>query len=862
MFQLLEQAPHHSVELIQAYKRKRGPRIWEQEELMELLETSLQSAVKALRIYMFIDALDECGAEEAKKLIRGLQAMLLRLRSADGKFLLGICYACRHFLNFSPEKSKWYEIRVQNENEGDITTYIQQEIEHQWPSVYKSVGQLVQQRAQVVFQWVVLVTEMLIDQAQERADVHYLRKIVEDVPSELGCLYGSLLMNIRGEANKRDALKPFRWVRFAAQPLSLDALRYALVLDPDVASVQLDGVNKQVQNMPTDLRKMVKSLSGGLIEVVQAKYRISSTEKNGGYKTREIAQFIHQSVRDYVDKGDHLHVLGDISENAASFEGRSCRYLARTCLHYLSLLVRGLPTKEVATTAEARRTLLRQDLYEGVVPNIDEHWEFYIDARQSDYLPRPSSFSRPMDQSFFDHAYPLWFHYAGMAEKECVNCAITPNDLQQPLQNLEPYFPILSDLQITKQFVIYKVVTNGLGVLLRAFLKDEAYSELLSLAEVYPRYSGDHFFLATAVRRGHTDVTKLLLELMHKNKRKAIVIGQALTVAVREDRAEMVTLLLDQVECDPGNNSIEEWKRPLIQAIEYGRTQIVSLLLNSGRVDPNLADVDDVAPLACAAGGNSADIMRLLLQKDSPHVDRSKHGGRSLLSFAAVRGLTDVLRLCLQIDKSPRDLADNEGLTPLHWAARHDNAEAARLILEAGNVDVNKQDLNGQTPLSLAAELGRVDVVRVLVSSKRTNLNHTDSHGWTALSLAAATWPYIYRDRLESDFEARNHKATATLKVLLDTADVDPDSIDQMGWSPLCHAVQAGNLEGVMLLVETGKVDVNLNTSPDAGFMGERSLTIAKKRTDSGRRKQIVTFLESHGAYTSPPLQQLPPKQN
>lgn len=57
---------------------------------MELFETSLQLIVQDYKVYLFIDALDECGAEGAKKLIRDLQAMLLRLSSADGKFLLRV----------------------------------------------------------------------------------------------------------------------------------------------------------------------------------------------------------------------------------------------------------------------------------------------------------------------------------------------------------------------------------------------------------------------------------------------------------------------------------------------------------------------------------------------------------------------------------------------------------------------------------------------------------------------------------------------------------------------------------------------------------------------------------------------------
>lgn len=615
--------------------------------------------------------------------------------------------------------------------------------------------------------------------------------------------------------------------------------------------------------MPTDLKKMIKSLLGGLIEVVQERYRISSTDKKDDHRTREIAQFIHQSVRDYVNKGDHLHGLGDVSENDASFEGRSYDCLARTCIHYLSLLIRGLPTREVAITAKARRTLFRQDLRDGVVPATGVRSPFYIDVGEDDFLP--NSIPRLVDQTFFDHAYPFWRYYAGMAEKEDINCAITPKDLQQPLQDLEPFFPTLSDMRRTKQFGIYKVVTNGLAILLKAFLQaDGAYSKLISLAEGY-------YDLTIAAKEGHKDVAKVLLDFMGENKSHAI--EEALNAAIEKGRTEIATMLLDQVECNPDacsqpQPSIRERRldghtsgpRPLVQAIECSRTEIVGKLLSNDRVGPNLTKVDDVAPLAGAAAVGSIEIVRLLVTKAHHGIDLQKHRGRSLLSFETEGGSTEVMRLCLQIDKSPRDLPDNEGRTPLHWAASADRAGAATLLLEIRDLDTDRPDRNGQTPLSIAAKLRHIDVIRVLMKSKRMDIDHKDLEGRTPLSLAAHS--------REFNADINHQNAAAVVKLLLDSMSVDAESIDSKGWSPLCYAVEEGNLEAVILLVESGKVDVNLNTMPDNDFHAQVGpLTIADRINVGGREwvdpvqnKKIVEFLKSHGAYKFPPPQ-LPSKK-
>lgn len=74
------------------------------------------------------------------------------------------------------------------------------------------------------------------------------------------------------------------------------------------------------------------------------------------------------------------------------------------------------------------------------------------------------------------------------------------------------------------------------------------------------------------------------------------------------------------------------------------------------------------------------------------------------------------------------------------------------------------------------------------------------------------------------------------MKLLLDTGEVDVDSKDSLGWTPLFYAAEHGNEAVVKLLLETGKVDVDLKDS-----FGRTPLSWAA----GGGNEAVVKLLQS-----------------
>ena len=94
-------------------------------------------------------------------------------------------------------------------------------------------------RASGVFQWAVLVTTQVIsDLMSEHEDFgkEYVLAAIRKIPEELNDIYQSMFDHLGKPENQKDrvlALQILRWITFAARPLSLLELRYAVTFDLD-----------------------------------------------------------------------------------------------------------------------------------------------------------------------------------------------------------------------------------------------------------------------------------------------------------------------------------------------------------------------------------------------------------------------------------------------------------------------------------------------------------------------------------------------------------------------------------------------------------------------------------------------------
>ena len=320
-----------------------------------------------------------------------------------------------------------------------------------------------------------------------------------------------------------------------------------------------------------------------------------------------------------------------------------------------------------------------------------------------------------------------------------------------------------------------------------------------------------------------------------------------LSWAAKNGHEAVVKLLLDTGKVAADSKDTSD-KTPLSQAAKNGHEAVVKLLLDTGKVDADSKDASGKTPLSRAAKNRHEAVVKLLLDTGRVDTDSKDTSGRTPLSLAAESGHEAVVKLLLNTGKVDADSKDTSGQTPLFWAAESGYEAVIKLLLNTGEVDPDCKDEWGRTPLSRAANNGHDIVVNVLLNTGKVNPDSKDISGHTPLSWAA-----------QNGYET-------IVSLLLDTGRVDPDSEGDwyaipLWWTseygrngtdkinevsgdtrlrrtPLSLAAEAGHNKVVKLLLDSGKVDVDLKNTAS----GQTPLSWAAR---SGHEGVVRLLLEN-----------------
>ncbi|KXH63431.1 hypothetical protein CSAL01_04545 [Colletotrichum salicis] len=275
---------------------------WHPRDLQRFLESSLLEVLKSRPVWLFVDALDEGGEENAVKLVEDFEFLLQKLPSSNSN-QFSICFTCRHYpiLNLDGV----FEICIEEENQKDISTFVQSKLSSSHALALSPISDLITQRANGVFLWAQLIVKQVLGLARQGINVTEVKKIeakIRLIPQELDILYRQLIQSM-----SPDSVKLIQWICFATQPLSLDELRWAMLVDVDCPYQTLDEC-QTAGDYPSEhngMKRQVQTLSCGLSEIA------SDTET---------VQFIHQSVKDFfIEKG--LSVLdGSTRDNLVNID--------------------------------------------------------------------------------------------------------------------------------------------------------------------------------------------------------------------------------------------------------------------------------------------------------------------------------------------------------------------------------------------------------------------------------------------------------------------------------------------------------------------------------------------------------------
>jgi ankyrin repeat protein len=156
-----------------------------------------------------------------------------------------------------------------------------------------------------------------------------------------------------------------------------------------------------------------------------------------------------------------------------------------------------------------------------------------------------------------------------------------------------------------------------------------------------------------------------------------------------------------------------------------------------------------------------------------------------------------------QLEKGAEvDLRDSEGRTPLSWAAQMGHETVVKLLVARDDVDINSKDIWGRTPLSVAAERGHEAVVATLLACAAVNMNSKESGDLVTEYISGE------RDSAPSFAASTEQEEIANLLLIMQN-NVEVDSKDSVGGTPLALAAESGHEAVVKLLLAHDNVDVN-----------------------------------------------------
>ncbi|TPX14029.1 uncharacterized protein E0L32_000423 [Thyridium curvatum] len=594
--QILRQVPDVLSDLVDKFEsrvREKGEPgekwQWHANELWEFFESSLPAILQTRSIWLFVDALDEAGEHTARDLVQRFKSLLEQLPST--RLLFRICFACREYPIL--EGNCKMTINPGNENREDISTYVQARLSSSKRLGASTIPVLITNRADGVFMWARLVVDEILRLDSCGETLKKIEKKISSTLPDLDDVYRGFLQDLE---DKPASLKLIQWICFAIRPLSLDELRWAMVIDPKCPHRSLqqcrDDDDYQVDN--DSMERKLNHLSHGLVEVV------SSSDMH-------FIQFIHQSVRDYfVNKG--LATLtaslnpAETKLSVSDMVGTAHHELSRTCICYLDMeeisrspindhevLISEFPLLHYATTSWIGHAV------ESDAKGISQDYLL-------DYFAWPSSTLLQLWASIYNVLEG--YSWDCPKEKTLLIHVVSRYQLLGPLQVILQKSQ--DDINIDAEDASGRTplswaAENGHEAVIKLLLEKDA---AVDIADEYGRTP-----LSWAVRNGHEAVVNLLLE------KDAVVnitdpIGRTpLSWAARNGHEAVVNLLLEK---DAVVNITDPIGRtPLSWAAEKGHKAVVNLLLEKDAV-VNITDLIGRTPLSWAAENGHEAVVKLL----------------------------------------------------------------------------------------------------------------------------------------------------------------------------------------------------------------------------------------------------------
>ncbi|KAK7990996.1 hypothetical protein PG990_015276 [Apiospora arundinis] len=847
---------------------------WSVELLQELIEEAVEGLGEA-PVICFIDALDECQEQEVREMI----SYLSELCEAGNR--LHICFASRHYPHITINKGRSIILESREEHRQDIASYVDSALQIGPGKMVDEIKYDLQEKSSGVFMWVVLVVDILQTE-YDKGGKHYLRERLRQIPGDLHRLFHEILT--RDPNNTPGLLLCIQWVLFARQPLTPKQLYFAIISGVQPANL---GVCHTEDITDDDIGKFLLNNSKGLAESTKSK---SPT-----------IQFIHESVRDFLLKGNGLQeVWPDAGSN---IQGQSHEALKQACLAYLnSEPVADLNVPVPRHKAPNEEVDKARDDADGKLPFLEY-------ANQGVLYHADMAQSGSYGQTEFLDSFPLarWVLYHNLFERHQIRrytptvslrYVLAENNLgaliraQSTTQSClevenERYgIPLFAALATKSANAVQALIeTEQLGEEPNPYLENDpvqtsdyedwcgAFSRNFSfsrqkgvtihLAEVGDEkllkvlYASEHFDAGSKDKKG---CSPLHYAIVRRNIGVATVFIEQGTDVDSSSRGEMSPLLkaLERDDIDMVRLLIKHGAdlksdmltTPLYSAVLCGRFDIATLLIEHG------ADVNEKrpngSPLSLAATKGDINMARLLIERDA-------NVGPAwcetfFLAVAAAQGDIDMARLLIERG-ADINIVGQDGRTCLNLASAGGHIDTVKFLVDQG-ADINIVNQDGRTCLNLASAGGHIDTVKFLVD-QGADINIVGQDGRTCLNLASAgghidTVKFLVDQGADINIVGQDGRTSLILasaggyitifKFLIERG-ANIDVVSQDGRTHLSLASAGGSIDIVKFLVDRG-ADVNERGYVKGGGFGEAPLISASTRG----HVDVIKFLVKQGA--------------
>lgn len=705
LWQLLNEVPDLQLLLNGSDVSRASPRLpssW----TLESLQGLLSKAVKRLgqrRLCLFIDALDECDEEQVREMIKFFEELETDV-DADGQ--VDICFASRPYPLIDIECGQRLELEQQAGHADDLKKFINRRLQIGKGKLVHEVQQRLQDKANGVFMWVVLVVDAL-NQEFRRGRIFAVRQRLQEIPSGLSDLFRDLLR--RDTVNMDDLLLCLQWILFSKRPLRREEFYFAMVAGWHVQhernSVWVDEPWNRDEATIEVMDKFVLSSSKGLAEVTRA-------GKNA------TVQFIHESVNDFLLKDGGLYDLWP--ELAGNFVCSSHEKLKNCCLPYLDVGLsnyvtthRDLPKASSSDGKKLRARIFcdfpfHQYAIEGVLHHANEAASGKSQEAFVGQFPIPQwVFAHDIHQIYDTRRYRI-------------------NEKLLYILAKEKCFRLISMVRFgwpdaiagRHRSPLVAAFENGNRPTLKTLLGDKALPFLQDIVDdpgfgrrVQLRFNEDP--PEWAERTGNVSFLACLSIPQRASDLRRFsvsdeIIDRVFHAASLHGYDKIVRFLLDDEAYAPSQSLSNT---SLCVASNAGHGKIVQLLLNCGTYVSTSREKYDALVAASAEG--HAEVAEMILRAEAIAGER-RELFESLLQVAAGKGDVAVTRLLL----NSRDYAATQAEKNLALITASDQGDSqlAHTLINAG-ADVNARNSSGAAPLHAALQRGHMGTVNVLLQA-------------------------------------------------------------------------------------------------------------------------------------------------